>query len=211
LYATAIKEARVKHYYRNVRGRLFFQIGEADSALAELSQAVAEVRKRDAKDLVYVYESKALFEHSVGMAHERLGNAVAAREAYGRALQEDLAYAPAHVRLAYMAIELKDTTSAVSEFDLAVQLQPEDEGLRYQYGYLLSEFGKAQEAEVQLKKAVALNPWYAAPHHALGQLFYRTNRARESVEAFRTFVRLTSRTDARLTEAQQRIASLGTQ
>ncbi|HYC53008.1 MAG TPA: tetratricopeptide repeat protein [Gemmatimonadaceae bacterium] len=210
-YATAIKEARVKHYYRNMRGRLFFQMGEVDSALTELSLAVEEVRKRDAKDLVYVYESKALFEHSLGLAYERLGNATAAREAYGRALQEDLAYAPAHLRLGYMAIEQKDTTTAVSEFDLAVQLQPGDAGMRYLYGHLLSEFGKTDEAEVQLKKAVELNPWYALPYFTLGQLYYRTNRAQESVHAYRSFVGLSSRLDSRLSEAKQRIASLSAQ
>src|SRR5688572_11591160 len=176
-YATAIKQSRVKHYYRNMRGRLLFQMGQVDSALAELTLAVEELRKRDAKDLVYVYESKALFEHSLGLAHERMGNAAAAKEAYGRALQEDLSYAPAHVRLAYMAIEQRDTTTAISEFDLAVQLHPEDAGLRYQYGHLLGEFGKNEDAEVQLKKALELNPWYAPPHHALGRVYYRTNRA----------------------------------
>ena len=127
-YARAIKESKYKHYYRRMRGRLFFQLGNVDSALTELTLAVEELRKRDAKDLVYVYESKELLEHSIGMAYERLGKPDKAREAYGRALQEDLGYSPAHVRLGYMAIESGDTTTALSEFDIAVQLRPEDSG-----------------------------------------------------------------------------------
>ena len=46
---------------------LFFQIGEADSTLAELALAPEELRKADKKDLVYTYESKALLEHSISL------------------------------------------------------------------------------------------------------------------------------------------------
>src|SRR5207302_921842 len=67
LYAEAIKDAKFKAELRADRGRLFFQVGEADSALTELTQAVDELRKADKKDLVYVYESKALLEHSIGL------------------------------------------------------------------------------------------------------------------------------------------------
>lgn len=207
-YAAAIKESKYKHYYRNMRGRLFFQIGEVDSALTELTKAVEELRKRDAKDLVYVYESKALLEHSAGLAHERLGAAAAAKEAYGRALQEDLAYAPAHVRLAWMAIESKDTTTALSEFDLAVQLHPDDVSLRYQYGFLLNETQKNEEAETQLKKALELNPWYAPPHYALGRLNERQGKPPEALLAYRAFLVFASRTDPRRAEVTQRIQTL---
>jgi len=207
-YAAAIKESKYKHYYRNMRGRLFFQVGEIDSALTELTKAVEELRKRDAKDLVYVYESKALLEHSAGLAHERLGGAAAAKEAYGRALQEDLAYAPAHVRLAWMAIESKDTTTALSEFDLAVQLHPEDVSLRYQYGFLLNETQKNEEAETQLKKALELNPWYAPPHYVLGRLNERLGKAPEALLAYRAFLVFGSRVDPRRAEVTQRIQTL---
>jgi tetratricopeptide (TPR) repeat protein len=207
-YASAINQERNKHYFRNMRGRLFYQLGEADSALTELSRAVEDLRKRDAKDLVYVYESKALFEHSLGMVHERLGNKDKAREAYGRALQEDLSYAPAHVRMAFMATDTRDTATALSEFDLAVQLHPEDAGLRYQYGYLLSEAGRRADAEMHLRKAVELNPVFAAPHYGLARLYQASNRPQDAVASYRVFLALSGRQDPRRAEATQRLQAL---
>ena len=75
-------------------------------------------------------DSKALLEHSVAVLHQRLGHTDMAKEALGRALQEDLAYYPAHVQLGYIALDHKDTTTALSELDLAIQLQGGDESVR---------------------------------------------------------------------------------
>lgn len=207
-WARAIKNARFKYGYRSMRGRLFFQMNQVDSALAELKLAVEEMRKRDTKDLIYVYQSKALFEHSMAMALERRGDMAEAREAYARALQEDLAYSPAHVRLAYMALDQKDTTTALSELDLAVQLRPDDSGLRYQYGFILSAAQKPAEAVEQLEKAVALNRWYALPHHALGAVYYGQGKRAEALSAYRSFLALASRQDPRRNEAAQRVQAL---
>jgi tetratricopeptide (TPR) repeat protein len=191
-----------------MRGRLFFQLGQPDSALSELTLAVDELRKRDAKDLVYVYQSKALFEHSIGLVYERLGDPAKAREAYGRALQEDLGYSPAHVRLGYMAIDSKDTAAALSEFDLAVQLRPQDSALRFQYGYLLGEAGNDADAEVQLRKALELNAWYAASHYALGRVHERRGKAVEAAQSFKNFLALASRNDLRRADALKRIETM---
>ena len=207
-YANAIKSSHRKHYYRHMRGRLFFQLGQADSALVELKLALEEMRKREQKDLIYVYESKALLEQSVGMAYEQLGDKAAAREAYARALQEDLAYSPAHVRLGYMALTEKDTATAVSELDLAVQLRPNDAGLRHQYGYVLVEANKPVEAEAELKKAIELNPDYAGSHHALGLAYEKQGKSAEAIAAYRAFLAHASKMDLRRSEAEQRIQTL---
>src|SRR5206468_1033347 len=126
---------------RAERGRLLVQIGEADSALTELTQALDELRRADKKDLVYVYDSKALLEHSIGLVQQRLGNGAAAKEAFGRALTEDLSYFPAHMQLAYLGLGTKDTATALSEMDLAVQIRPGDPTLRFTYGYALATSG----------------------------------------------------------------------
>jgi tetratricopeptide (TPR) repeat protein len=208
-YAQAIKESRrAKYLYRSRRGRLFFQLNQPDSALTELQQAVEELRKYDEKDFVFLYISKALFEHTVGMALERLDRPAEAREAYGRALQEDLAYSPAHVRLAYMALDAKDTTTALSEFDLAVQLRPEDAGLRYQYGFVLAAAAKADEAVEQLTKSIALNPVYALPHYALAYVYEGQGKPADALREYQTFVSLGARQDTRYASAAERIKSL---
>ena len=204
-WASAIKSARFKYGYRSMRGRLFFQLNEVDSSLTELKLAIEEMRKRDNKDLVYVYQSKALLEQSIGMVHIRRGEHNEAKEAFGRALQEDLAYSPAHVQLAFMALDRKDTTTAISEFDLAVQLRPDDAGLRYQYGYILVEAGKPVDAIAQLEKGIQLNPHFSAPHYALGRAYEKQGKQDEAKKAYSTFAAMAAKNDPRRSEVSQKL------
>jgi tetratricopeptide (TPR) repeat protein len=208
LYAEAIKEAKFKAELRADRGRVFFQIGEPDSALTELTQALDELRKADKKDLVYVYESKALLEHSIALVHQRLGDKPAAKEAFARALEEDLSYFPAHVQLAYLALDAKDTTTALSELDLAVQIRGDDSVLRYIYGYALATSGKYHEAELQLRKAIEVNPVFAAPYHVLGLVLDGQGRGNEALVQFQTFLARASQSDSRRKEAEERVREL---
>lgn len=205
-YAEAIKHARYKAGLRADRGRLFFQIGEADSALTELTLALEEMRKTDKKDLVYVYESKALLEHSIGLVHQRLGNAAAAKEAFGRALQEDLSYFPAHVQLAYIGMNVRDTSMALSEMDLAVQIRPDDPILRYTYGYALATSGRFEDARAQLSKAIEADPYFAAPYYVLGQVLDALGKVDEGSAQYRAFLARAGQQDLRRKEAEERVA-----
>jgi tetratricopeptide (TPR) repeat protein len=206
LYADAINRARYKAGLRADRGRLFFQLGQADSALSELTLALEEMRKTDKKDLVYVYESKALLEHSIGLIQQRLGNDAAAKESFGRALQEDLSYFPAHVQLAYLGINAKDTSMALSEMDLAVQIRPDDPMLRYTYGYALGTSGRYEDAQVQLRKAIEADPYFAAPYYVLGQVLDALGKLDEASAQYKTFLARSSLQDLRRKEAEERVA-----
>ena len=210
-YAMAIKSARNKASLRVDRGRLFFQLDRADSALTELTLAAEEMRAADEKDLVFIYESKALVDHSIGLVLLRLGRKDDAREAFARALQEDLSYSPAHVQLGFMALDAKDTATAVSEFDLAAQLAPDDEVIRYYYGYTLLQFGKAAEAEAALRQASAINPSYSAPQLALAQALAAQGRAAEAGAEYRRFLAGASRTDPRRAEAEQQLTTVSSE
>lgn len=209
LYAKAIDKAKYKAGLRADRGRLFFQLDRGDSALAELTAAVDEMRKADTKDLVYVYESKALLEQSIGMIQYRMGNVAAAKESFGRALEEDLSYAPAHVQLAYIALEAKDTTTALNEMELAVQLRGDDPGMRYIYGFTLASVQKLKEAEEQLTKARDLDPVFALPYHMLGEIYEATNRPAEALAAYNAFVTRAGAHDAQRDDAVDRAKTLG--
>jgi tetratricopeptide (TPR) repeat protein len=207
-YARAIGSTTVKSYLRYMRGKLLLQLNQPTPALTELQLAVEEMRKRDVKDFMYVYESKALYEHALGMAHERMNNPAAAKESYGRALQEDLSYSPAHTRLGYMALEAKDTLTAISEFDLAVQLRSDDAGLRYQHGFLLLLVKKHAEAKEQLDKAIALDPWYAASYAALGTAHEAMGKPAEALDAYKKYIAFAAKTDPRRPEILQKVQSL---
>ena len=207
-YASAMKRAKYKASLRAERGKIFFMMGEADSAYAEFSLSVDEQRKRDNKDLVYLYESKALTEQALGMIQETRNQPDSAREAYGRALQEDLAYYPAHQRLAFLAIERKDTTTALTEMELAVQLRDDDPTLRYIYGYTLAVSGKYAEAETQLRKAVELEPLYPLPHYMLGVLYEQKQKPAEAMASYNKFLSIASKGDTHRKEVEERLSDL---
>ena len=208
LYGIAISRSDRKAALRTQRGRLFYQIGRHDSALAELTSALEEMRKQDKEDFVFLYESKALMEQRIGMIHHVMGNDSAAREAFGRALQEDLSYFPAHVQLGYLALDAADTTTAATEMDLAVQIRPDDPGLRYQYGYTLASLKKLPEAEKQLRSAIAIDPDYAVPHFVLGQVLEARSQTDNASIEYQSFLARAPRVDPRRDEALARVQAL---
>lgn len=59
-YAAALQDRKNTAGVHAERGRIFHMLGQDDSAVAEMGRAVAELRESDEKELVYVYESKAL-------------------------------------------------------------------------------------------------------------------------------------------------------
>lgn len=212
LYGQAIRSTRKDRSagLRMERASLFAQLGQSDSALAEYGVAIEALRDRDKKSVVYFYQSKALLEHSMGLLHQRSGRNDKAREAYGRALQEDLSYAPAHVQMAMLALEQKDTTTAVSELELATQLQANSATIRHLYGVTLQGVAKHKEAEEQLRQAIALEPWFAAPHFALAESLEGQQRAADALAEYRTFLAMSPLRDPRREAAAARIAKLDT-
>lgn len=201
LYAQAVNAARPQHRWglRRDRAEVLYLMGRYAEAEAEMKTAITEWRKdeEDDEDLVYLYESKAFLEHAVGMLHERQGQADAAREAYGRALQEDLAYYPAHVRLSHLALAAGDTATAVSEMDLAVQVRPEDAAMRQAYGMLLLQARRYPEAEAQFKAAVEHEPYYAQPYLMLARLYDASGMTTSALDHYEAFVARAQDTEAR--------------
>ncbi len=195
LYASALKTTRNPSYVHMERARIFGMKAQVDSAVAEMKVALEAQRKEDSKDLVIFYESKALAEYSTAVLLEGAGKTDAAREAYGRALQEDLAYYPAHMRLGLLAAGLKDTANAVSELALASQLAPEEPHVRYVHGFVLALAHRPTEAIVEFKKAVELEPCYALPYVLLGQMYESNGDGPNSAAAYKGFLAHAAQTD----------------
>jgi Tfp pilus assembly protein PilF len=162
---------------------------------------------------VYVYESKALLEHSLGAVLQQKGDTAAAREAYGRALQEDLSFYPAHIALSSMSMAAGDTARALSSMDLAVELSPDNAALHYDYALLLIRARKVDQAVTELKKATALEPMYAAPLLILGHVTDRAGPGFEqaALDYFRAYLARAARDDAGRASAEARVAALEAQ
>jgi tetratricopeptide (TPR) repeat protein len=207
-YADAMKRRNESAGYRTERGRIFGMRGQADSAIAEFRLALGELRKQDAKDVVYLYNSKAVLEQGIAVMLEQMDSVSAAREAYGRALQEDLSYWPGHVRLGMLAIAAHDTTTAVSELTLASQIAPDEPYVHGMVGASLALLGKAEDALAELKKAAALEDYYALPHVVIARIYDRAGFAEEATASYRAFLARASRSDAQRPLAEQRLAAL---
>lgn len=208
LYEAAIREARRKSVPRAERARVLAQIGSDSAAAAEFALAVEDLRREDERDIVYVYESKALLEYGIGKLHERMGNLEAAREAYGRALTEDLAFYPAHVRMGLLALASGDTATALAELDLAVQTDGSDAASGYLYGAALVQTGRLDEGSAQLSRVIAAWPLFADPHFAMAVVHDQQGSVAGALESYRAFLARASRDHPRRAHAEQRVTDL---
>ena len=190
------------------RSRIFYLIGNMDSALTEMSAAVKGLSERDSKETVVLYESKAMYDQSMGMIHEKAKHPDLAREAYAHALEEDLSYYSAHARMASLQLASGDTASAISEMELAVQLQPNDPVLLYDYAAALIRARRDGEAATQLGKSVAADSFFAQPHMLLGRMADVEQYTEEAVKEYQQFLALAARSDPQLPLAKTRLAAL---
>jgi tetratricopeptide (TPR) repeat protein len=207
-YTTALKESRQKANLLASRARVAFLKSDYDAALADMTAALEERRKTEDKDLVYFYDSKAVFEHSIGVIHQLRRDPAAAREAYARALQEDLSYHQGHVRLAALALTGHDTATAISEYDLAAQIQSADPVVHYQLGILLAATGRQAEAVEHLRAAIAAEPLYAPPYGALGRALEQLQQPAEALVQYQAFLAHARRADPDLPAVMARVAAL---
>lgn len=208
-YDEALARARPRSRVRAERGRLFAHVGNNESAMEEFGHALTEMRREDERDLVFLYESKALMEHGIALLHERMGNRDAAREAYGRALTEDLAFYPAHVRLGLLALAAGDTATAVGELDLAAQAAGADPSVHYTYGAMLAQLGRLDDAAAQLARASELAPYFADPYFAMGVVRDGQGNLDAAREAYQRFLDRAARGHRRRALAEQRLRDLG--
>jgi tetratricopeptide (TPR) repeat protein len=190
------------------RARVFYLMGNSDSARVEMTQAIAKLREKDTKDFVWLYESKAVLEHFIGLTYERQNQIGPAREAYGRALQEDLSYYPAHLRLGTIALSTGDTATALSEMDLAAQINNDEPVLQATYGTILAQSGHIPEAQQHLHRAVELDPFYANSYYVLGRVDEFAGKSSDAAGDYRAYLGHARAQDPRIADAQRRLAAL---
>jgi tetratricopeptide (TPR) repeat protein len=207
-YAQALETSRNKAYVRLERGRIFGMRGASDSAVVEMRLALEELRKQDQKELVVLYDSKAMTQYSIATLLEGAGNVDSAREAYGEALQEDLSYYPAHMRLGLLALGKKDTATALSELALAAQLAAGEPHIRYVNGYVLAATHHFPEALKELKTAVELEPYYALPYLHLGQVHEQLSHGPEALASYQEYLARSAQTDLQRQFATERVNDL---
>ena len=173
---------------------IFYRARMYDSAVANLDRALAAIERAERDSVREVYRSRALYHYALGRAFGITGDMRGARRAFEAALVEELGFSPAHAALGTIAwYNDSDIDAASREFDLAVQLQPEDGFLRFEYGTALVKAGRHAEALAQLDAALALEPHYATAHYNRAVVLDQMGRDSAAAAAYAEFLRRTPR------------------
>lgn len=204
-YARAIEQERETAGLHLERARILGMRNEVESSVAEFQLALGELRAKDDKKLVIYYDSKAMAEFSIARLLEGAGQQDKAKEAYGRALQEDLSYYPAHMQLGLLALGQADTAAALSELAMASELAPNDAFVHYMNGWVLGTTKHPKEAVAALTKATELEPYYALPNLVLGTQYEALDKAPEALAAYERFLATASARDPQRGFATDRI------
>ncbi|MGH8569398.1 MAG: hypothetical protein ACREXU_15675 [Gammaproteobacteria bacterium] len=179
-----------------------------EDAANQVMALLAELRRRSASETHYVYESQEALLYGLGVLHLLLGDSASARTDLSQALTENLAYYPAHAQLGDMALASGDSAAAVLEYAPAVELAADDGVMHYRYARMLSTVGRLPEAEAELRRAIALEPYFAPSYLALALVLETRGNPVQAVEHYRAYLERTYRRDPRIEMARERLAAL---
>ncbi len=208
-YAKAIGSKHESPGLHDDRATMFFVLKQYDSAAAELRHAVNEMKKEEKKEDAVIYRPKALLDYRLAHVFLMADKTDSAKAALGRALEEDLAFYPAHITLASMALAHGDSAGAKGEMDLAVQLQPTDPYPFMRHADLAIALHDYDQAAASLKSVIALEPFFAEPHRLLGLVAEAQKNTTDAIEHYRRFLSLTVRDDRAASVLRDRIKQLG--
>lgn len=189
-YAVAVKQNPKSYALRLARARSFLPLLQFDSAAAAYAEVLTLQSGQEAERLVHVYDSKEIAYYTIGRIRETQRNVAAAREAYGQALVENLAFYPAHAALARVALAVGDSAAAEHEYDQALQLHPDNPGAHYDYGVLLYALKRYEAAAEQLQLAVDEDPHYARPYFLLAYLRQYEGEDSVATALYRRFIQI---------------------
>lgn len=199
-FGKAVK-SRDNRGYRYDRALALYQIAAYDTAAAELQLLLDDMKSREEKKLVRMYESKQMFQYGIAILMIAKGDTAAAREALGKALTEDLSFAPAHIELAHLAAASGDTATAIQELSQAVEIDSTDANAHYELGVHLMMMNRTDDAQTHLRKAITLEPFYAQPYFPLAYILEYDEKRSEAADMYAAFAERASRADDRRAEA----------
>jgi Tfp pilus assembly protein PilF len=208
-YAEAIERYPRRFGLRLDRAHALYRSSQYDGAISELQVVLDTLRGRDAKYLAHQYQSRAVLEFMIGNAYIRARNARGAREAYARALTEDLSLYWVHARLAEVALSENDTRTALAEYEQAVAMKNDDGVLLHDYGVALSASRRFAEAEPHFRKAIELEPYFSTAYYNLAVALDRQDKAADARQAYEEYLeRAPKRQTKMIITAQARLKSL---
>ncbi len=210
-YTSALRGSRSPIGLHIERARTLSLRSRDDEAIRDFHSAIRLLRERDERRGEYVvfYDSKALLLHSIGLLYGRKNALDSARAYFGRAMEEDVSFWPAHVELGRLALTQHDSVTAVSELGLAAELAKDEPHVYHLYAEMLSATGQHQEAIAAFRRAIELEPFYAAPQFGLATALEAQGDSAAAASHYERFLQLSSRERGeQRTRATSRLAAL---
>ena len=107
-----------------------------------------------------------------------------------------------------LALGAKDSTTAVSELDLAATIASNEPYVRYVYGFALAQLGKRPEALTQINKAIELDPYYALPYNTLAEIQERNGDHSAARGAYQAYLKHAGRQDPQRTDVEAKLLAM---
>lgn len=210
LFAIALRKHPGEVGLRIYRAQALFYLARYDSAVSQLEIVRDSVRAVLQQHTALILPSTAMLEYAIGIARVQQGNFAASRVAYERALTEDLSFYWAHARLAGAELAVGDTAGAISELQTAIEISGRDPVMRLFYGVVLHSARRLEEAEQQLKLAMALDSDYAEPYFRLGAVYQGEGKFPEAIDQYLAFLARAPKRDPDRATVNHALVLLGT-
>ncbi len=169
--------------------------GDLPLALSDLKALVEELRRQDDQRMVALYASKHDLLYMIGLVHNQMGDRAAARAAFGESTVENAAFGYAWAGLAALSSAARQHAQAATEYEQALQIEPEDGYLHYLHAQTLFALQRYEGAATALTQAIALEPHFAAPHYLMGRVRERQGREADAYPHYERFVALATAKD----------------
>jgi Flp pilus assembly protein TadD len=99
--------------------------------------------------------------------------------------------------------------AAFTELRTAVEIDDHDPVMRLFYGVVLHSARQLDEAELQLRDAVALDSDYAAPYHRLGAVYQAEGKIPQAIEQYHAFLARAAKRDPDRATVTHALVTLG--
>lgn len=172
LYEALLKACPDHEHGLHYLGLAFAQLGDMDSALHYLQQALRINPKNPA------------LHNNLANVYKKLGQEVLAIDSYQQALTLDPDYAQAHNNLASLLQRQGEFTKALQQYRLAVHAEPDFTAAHFNLGLLLLKMNQLAAAETQFRNVLSLNPDYPEASFYLGVLALEKNQLAQAKQAF---------------------------
>ena len=154
-----------------------------------MAPKAAVIRLTEAIDL---YPDSPRLWLGLGIAHFKGGNNPEAVKAFTHSLKLDPNYAPAYAYLGMANVEVGNYKEAISSYERALSVNNKLGVVNYLLGEALQNSDESNSARVEtnLKRAVELEPSFAAARLALGKFYFRSGRLAQAQSELEQVIKL---------------------